>query len=408
MSKANVFSDGAYRKALDLYLRGFKSCDIRRRCGISTQQLLVHERACGRRYDKNDIVRYQVAYIRDKYDADAIEAAYRAASEKHVDLDAAAHRKQIVVLGCCFGQFGRVMREFLGQERARELRDECWYAKQSATMRARYGCANAFEADAYPRFVSPEAQARGRATRRETMLERYGVEHPNQSPAIMAKALRRMRDTSIDRYGVEHPMQDPEIAAASCAARQKTMLARYGAANSASVSEIRERIFESRRAHGTLTTSKPEEMLYAMLCERFGEADVMRNHVLGERYPFAADFYVKSRDMVIELNGWVGHGGHWYDPDDVSDRQRLESWRENAVRKPKYRNMVDTWCRRDVERRECAERHGLNYAVFWDGGSISRNGVSVPSLVDAREWFDAGCPDRQDWKRVSHAVAETR
>lgn len=56
--------------------------------------------------------------------------------------------------------------------------------------------------------------------RTQTSLERYGVEHPQQSPEIRAKA----KATNLERYGVEHPMQSLEIQAKVKA----TNLEKYG------------------------------------------------------------------------------------------------------------------------------------------------------------------------------------
>ena len=41
----------------------------------------------------------------------------------------------------------------------------------------------------------------------------------------------------------------------------------------------------------------------------------------------------------------------------------------------------------------------MNYIVFWDGSrKVTKNKKQFPRLKDAREWFDAGCPDSKDWR----------
>ena len=43
--------------------------------------------------------------------------------------------------------------------------------------------------------------------RKDTCIERYGVENPFQSEEVKQKS----KDTCIERYGVEHPCQSPEV-----------------------------------------------------------------------------------------------------------------------------------------------------------------------------------------------------
>ena len=86
------------------------------------------------------------------------------------------------------------------------------------------------------------------------------------------------------------------------------------------------------------------DMLYGRLVHVFGPGDVLHGYCC-DRYPFACDFYVPSRDMFIECS-----------PDDG---------RFGAAR--------------DAD---------LNYVVFWDA-----------KLRDATLWFASGCPDARDWER---------
>lgn len=134
-----------------------------------------------------------------------------------------------------------------------------------------------------------------------------------------------------------------------------------------------------------MTTSKVEDVLHMMLCARFGTGDVERQYS-SFWYPFPCDFYVKSRDLYIELNAFWTHGGRWF-ADDEECRALLESWRDK-IRDgvPGYDDGVRTWSIRDVDKRATARENGLNYLVFWDN-----------DLADARAWFDAGCPDGSDW-----------
>ena len=70
--------------------------------------------------------------------------------------------------------------------------------------------------------------------RTRTSLERYGVEHPQQSPEIRAKA----KATNLERYGVEYASQSSEIKAKIKA----TNLERYGVDNPFKSPKINDKI----------------------------------------------------------------------------------------------------------------------------------------------------------------------
>lgn len=111
----------------------------------------------------------------------------------------------------------------------------------------------------------------------------------------------------------------------------------------------------------------------------FGEADVLNNYV-SDVYPFRCDYYIPFRDLYIELNAHWSHGGHWYtemDTDIIVDWFKKSNF---------FRNAAVTFSVRDVEKRETARLHNLNYIVFWKS-----------DLSDVHEWIDAGCPDGHDW-----------
>lgn len=64
---------------------------------------------------------------------------------------------------------------------------------------------------------------------------------------------------------------------------------------------IKNKEYETKRKRGTFNASKPEDIYYSHLVEKYGADDVIRQYK-DERYPFACDFYIKSKDTFIELN----------------------------------------------------------------------------------------------------------
>lgn len=132
-------------------------------------------------------------------------------------------------------------------------------------------------------------------------------------------------------------------------------------------------------------TSKTEEKMYDLLCEIFCEDDVIRQYK-SDVYPFRCDFYVKSRDLYIELNAYWVHGNHWYDENSEEDILFKQRWVGCSDNSTSYEKAIYIWTVSDLQKRKTARKNNLNYIVFWKD-----------NLSDFEEWVDAGCPDGKDW-----------
>lgn len=378
-------------------MRGFGTKYIKDCTGISSQSLLARLRAKGVVISKEDVINYQVEYIEERYTLDDIAKAYRSMMYENNDPYELRRGKHLHYLGCGFGDYPKVFRILLGEAKYKELRNECWRTKQVASVREKYGVDNVFEKSVFHTFVSDDAIAKGRESRTQTLIERYGVEHPNQNAEIAARMVESSKETFMKKYGVDHPMKLPENAMASAEQRQRTMRARYGAGNSVEIKEIREKIFEARRINGTFSSSRSEDALYVLLDELFD--DVQRNVIVDSRYPWHVDFYVPSRDLFIELNGDPAHNDHWFDANSEKDQKQVALWMSKSVTRPRYSKMLEIWTKRDVMKRNTAKKYDLNYLVFWDTTLKSVNGVLVPKLSDVHAWISDGCPDSKDWNK---------
>lgn len=214
-----------------------------------------------------------------------------------------------------------------------------------ACLRKRYGVDNILDV--------PGA----REHQRETMLERYGVDNPAKNREIRD----RISLTNLQRYGGSSPMASETVRVKNSLTRQR-----------------------KRAVQLSMVAEDPVEALYARLVDTFGEDDVVRGYRDEERYPYACDFYIRSRDLFIELNASPAHGGCWYETTDVRCQRQLATWLMDAAKA----GYVDTWTRRDVAKRACAREHELNYVTFWNS-----------RLHDADVWFALGMPDGRDWER---------
>lgn len=213
-----------------------------------------------------------------------------------------------------------------------------------------------------------------------TMLNKYGVAYYSQTSSFSdithnrmcehsAEYMKKARETCLERYGKPYYMQTNEARK-----RQSTKMLNPA---------YNKHIIDVKRKNGTLNTSKSEKLLYELLLSRFDKNDIFPQYK-DVRYPFYCDFYIKSRDMFIELNGFWTHGDHWFS--DENDSQLLEHWK--SYNTSFYHVAIKNWSERDVKKRKYAADNNLNYIVFW--GS---------SLDDAKLWFAMDCPDGQDWRQ---------
>lgn len=216
--------------------------------------------------------------------------------------------------------------------------------------------------------------------RGKTMLARYGVEYPSQLPEAKERLSVRMklhgdeyrlkaRQTCIERYGVPYYMQTDEM---RCKMSYRMLQP-----------SVQTAILSAKQQNHTLNTSSCEEIFYQMLCSVFDVSDIERQYI-DDRYPYACDFYIKSRDLFIELNATWTHGGHWYDKDNIDDQNKVTFWSKKDTKY--YQNALQNWIQRDVDKRQAARHHQLNYVALWDA-----------KLMDAMLWIGMGCPDGQDW-----------
>lgn len=234
------------------------------------------------------------------------------------------------------------------------------------------GCVTRFEKYGYRYMVeSPEFIV----ARREKFLREYGVEFVGQIPSGRAKYERTM----LRDWGVRNPSQSAEIREA----RSEAMFERTGYHWPMQNPAVKAKMRATKKERGSFNKSKAEDRLYERLVERFGVSDVIRQYN-SDVYPHDCDFYIKSRDLYIELNGFDTHGPHWFGSWEL-DRPFFDFAHAHGDTVCSMHD--DTWTGDDVQKREDARRGGLNYVVFWgDNGE------------DVDLWFSLGCPDGKDWE----------
>lgn len=287
--------------------------------------------------------------------------------------------------------------------------------KARMTLMQRYGCSHPADIS----FVKDKV--------RQTLICRFGVDNPSKIPGIWKK----IRATNLTRYGTDSSNRSydvklkkietslkkfgTEYSVQSDIVKDKikaTNLMRYGVPVASQSESIRNRLskalqepgiqhkrIESCRKNGTLGNHKTliEKAVEELLVDRFGSDDVKYQYFDKDRYLFHCDFYVRSLDLFIEVNGFWMHGDMPYISGNPVCESLVTDWRKKDQISPRtavgkkscYKIAVDTYTRRDPLKRSYAERNGLRYLELF-GTDISKINRTLNEFIRRYEHRDSG------------------
>jgi len=92
-------------------------------------------------------------------------------------------------------------------------------------------------------------------------------------------------------------------------------------------------------------------------------------------YPYNCDYYIKPLKLYIELQAYWTHNNHPYNKNNIDDINILNYWKSKNTKK--YNDAIDTWTRRDIEKRECAKNNNINYLEIF-----SNNINEIKNIID--------------------------
>ena len=199
----------------------------------------------------------------------------------------------------------------------------------------------------------------------EFSKQNYNVDWFTKSEEIKNKA----KETMLRRYGVEYSMQIPKNKE-----YMSYLMSSY---------EMQERRYNTMKRNHTFNSSSTEEELFLYIKSRFPK--VVRQYKDKNRYPYFCDFYISELDYFIELQGYYTHGKHPFDPNSDEDLQLIEYY------KKKYGEdcqPITIWSIKDVEKRDCAKDHNLNFKEVWsleDGKNFVNDLYSVYINIDNKQ-----------------------
>jgi len=152
-------------------------------------------------------------------------------------------------------------------------------------------------------------------------------------------------------------------------------LKKYGCENVYQSNVIKEKIFENMKQYNSFRGNKTEDSVYQYLISHY--PDTKRNYKSCV-YPFRCDFYIESLDLYIEVNAHWTHGSNAFEgtPEDL---EILKQWRSKQSKY--YNNAIAVWTKRDVEKRDLAKKHNINYIEIFS----NRQNIIIDEI---REWIN--------------------
>jgi hypothetical protein len=132
-------------------------------------------------------------------------------------------------------------------------------------------------------------------------------------------------------------------------------------------------LYEKKKVKGTTVVSDPdtgisvsdeENYVYDKLKEKYGAKDIDKQFKDKETFPWNADFYIKSENMIIEYRSHWTHGRKKYNAEDPKHQEEVD-WLKSKNNEF-YDRTIDTWTRLDPEKEETAIKNGYKYVVFYN------------------------------------------
>lgn len=303
---------------------------------------------------------YRLKYVREHYTKNIIIQIITDYMETH-DMDA-ARWSGVELFDCRFGpEWAKFMKQLIGNSLYRRLAETARVHKLTTTQMSLYGGVGLGNIAAKEKAM-------------QTNMKLYGGTNVMCSKAVREK----LAQTNLKKYKSISPFGGSDVQTKAQKSRAKVV--QDAIVHFKQTGELDVSMFKQ---------SVSEYLVFLALVDKFGVDDVIYQyglHPYDARYPYACDFYIKSRDLFIELNGYYCHGGHWFDCNNADDISRRDNWLNSG----KVRNIkaVGIWTDKDVEKRKIAKKNKLNYLVFWDGTSHRENKKNIPNLSDFKMWYD--------------------
>lgn len=200
---------------------------------------------------------------------------------------------------------------------------------------------------------------------KDTNLKKFGVEFPlQQLKKENSEIYQKISQTCINKFGVDSPLKNKEV-------REKikqTNIQKYGVDNPLKNKEIWKKSQDNRQIS---SKSKLENNFLNYLKLKYESDDIITQYKSKE-YPYYCDFYIKSINLYIEIQGHWTHNDHPFDINNLNDQLIMDIWRTKSLSDKYYKNALNTWTIKDVEKRNTAIQNNLNYLEIFGKTDLNK------------------------------------
>lgn len=200
---------------------------------------------------------------------------------------------------------------------------------------------------------------------KDTNLKKFGVEFPlQQLKKENSEIYQKISQTCINKFGVDSPLKNKEV-------REKikqTNIQKYGVDNPLKNKEIWKKSQDNRQIS---SKSKLENNFLNYLKLKYEPDDIITQYKSKE-YPYYCDFYIKSINLYIEIQGHWTHNDHPFDINNLNDQLIMNKWRTKSLSDKYYKNALNTWTIKDVEKRNTAIQNNLNYLEIFGKTDLNK------------------------------------
>lgn len=143
--------------------------------------------------------------------------------------------------------------------------------------------------------------------------------------------------------------------------------------------KTKQKRYETLRRNHTFNTSKIEETIYEKLIDIYGKNDISREYKDKDRYPYRCDFYIKSLDLFIEVQGYYTHGKEPYNPNSTKHQILVQKYKE---RYGPNCQAITIWTIKDVEKRNKAKENNLKYLEIFHKDILKiKQDITILNLI---------------------------
>lgn len=194
----------------------------------------------------------------------------------------------------------------------------------------------------------------------QTCINKFGIDSPLKNKEVREK----IKQTNIQKYGVDYLFKSNIIKEKI----KQTNIQKYGVDNPLKNKEIWKKSQDNRQIS---SKSKLENNFLNYLKLKYESDDIITQYKSKE-YPYYCDFYIKSINLYIEIQGHWTHNDHPFDINNLNDQQIMNIWRTKSLSDKYYKNALNTWTIKDVEKRNTAIQNNLNYLEIFGKTDLNK------------------------------------